>query len=201
MLSPIIAILRGLTPEAALDIGEALLAGGIDCAEVPLNRPGALESLAVLAQAFPGRLRLGAGTVLTPDDVRSAHASGARFIVSPNTDPDVIREAKSLGLLSAPGVFTASEAFTALRAGADALKLFPADALGPGALKALKTVLPPNTRIYAVGGVELSHVDTWRRAGAGGLGLGGSLYREGSAPATVAQTARAFVSAWTAAAA
>lgn len=199
MLSPIIAILRGLAPGEALDIGAALLSAGVACAEVPLNRPGALESLALLTEAFEGRLFLGAGTVLTVEDVRSAQAAGARFIVSPNTDPAVIRETKARGLVSVPGVFTASEAFAALEAGADALKLFPADALGPKALKAFTTVLPGTQPLFAVGGMEVSHVGVWRQAGAAGLGIGGGLYREGRDPAEVETAARAFVDAWSAA--
>lgn len=200
MLSPIIAILRGLDPAAAHAVGEALVSAGVQSAEVPLNRPGALESLAILRQAVGGRLRLGAGTVLTVDQVREAEAAGAAFIVSPNANPAVIGETRSRGLASVPGVFTATEAFSALDAGANALKLFPADALGPGGLRALATVLPDRTPIYAVGGVDVGSVAGWRDAGAAGLGIGSHIYREGRAAKDVETSARAFIQAWEAAA-
>jgi 2-dehydro-3-deoxyphosphogalactonate aldolase len=197
---PLVAILRGLAPDEAVAIGEALFDAGFRCLEVPLNSPTPLASVERLADRFGDTMLIGAGTVLTPaavDDVRSA---GGRIIISPNANPAVIAHAKAQGLISLPGVFTPTEAFAALDAGADGLKLFPAEIAGTAGLKALKAVLPKTTAVYAVGGVDPGSLKGWRDAGAGGFGIGSALYRPGVAPDEAGRRARAFVDAWTAAA-
>lgn len=179
---PIVAIIRGVTPEEAPAIGEALHRGGIRVVEVPLNSPRPLDSIAALAAGFAGRLVVGAGTVLAPDQVGAVEAVGGRIIVSPNTEPGVIRRAVELGLEPMPGFTTPTEAFTALAAGARRLKLFPASSLGGGHLKALKAVLPPEAMVLAVGGAGPDSMADWWAAGARGFGLGGELYRPGQSP-------------------
>ncbi|MTH33495.1 2-dehydro-3-deoxy-6-phosphogalactonate aldolase [Paracoccus limosus] len=195
MTSPIIAILRGLTPAEALPVGEALIAAGIDRIEVPLNSPDPLESVRLMSTAFAGQAVIGAGTVLTPEDVTRVADAGGRLIVSPNMNPEVIRESRRLGLESWPGVFTATECFAAIAAGASGLKLFPADQAGPGLLKALRAVLPPEMPVYAVGGVGPHNFAEWFAAGAQGFGIGGSLYRPGDSAETVGARAREIVAA------
>ena len=187
---PIIAILRGITPADALGIGAVLIEAGITRIEVPLNSPNALDSIDALAQRFGGDAVIGAGTVLTADAVRAVADRGGRLIVSPNMVPDVIRTTKSLGLSSFPGVFTPTEAFAALDHGADGLKFFPGDVLGPAGLKAVRAVLPPETLAYAVGGVHRDNLKAWVAAGANGFGIGSNLYRPGDAAADVANRAR-----------
>lgn len=195
MTSPIIAILRGLTPAEALPVGEALIAAGIDRIEVPLNSPDPLESVRLMSTAFAGQAVIGAGTVLTPEDVTRVADAGGRLIVSPNMNPEVIRESRRLGLESWPGVFTATECFAAIAAGASGLKLFPADQAGPGLLRALRAVLPPEMPVYAVGGVGPHNFAEWFAAGAQGFGIGGSLYRPGDSAETVGARAREIVAA------
>ena len=197
---PLVAILRGLTPEDAVAVGEALVEAGVRCLEVPLNSPRPLESIARLAEAVGDRALVGAGTVLTPVAVRSAAEAGGRLIVSPGTDTAVIGETKAIGLVSLPGVFTPTEAFQALAAGADGLKLFPAEIAGPAGLKALRAVLPSGTRVLAVGGVSPDTLGDWLRAGADGAGVGGAIYRPGDDPRDVGRRAEAFVQAWRSAA-
>lgn len=196
MSRPLIAILRGLTPAEAVAVGEALLAAGIDRLEVPLNSPEPFESIARLARALEGRALVGAGTVLTPDEVARVAAAGGRLVVSPNTDAAVIRASKAAGLTSLPGAFTATESFAALAAGADGLKLFPAAQAGPGGLSALRAVLPAGTQVYAVGGVGAADFAAWIRAGAAGFGIGGALYTPGMTAAEVGRRAAALVAAW-----
>ena len=157
---------------------------------MPLNSPEPLKSIAAMQEALGDRARIGAGTVLTPEEVRAVAATGASFIVSPNADLRVIARSKELGLGSYPGVFTATEAFAALAAGADALKIFPAGVLGRDGLKAMRAVLPAATRIYAVGGVGPADFAAWRAAGADGFGLGSSLFQPGWPLARVAEQAR-----------
>lgn len=193
---PVIAILRGVRPEEATAIAEALHAAGLAAVEVPLNSPQPLDSIRRLRDAFGGRMLIGAGTVLTPADVAAVAEAGASFVVSPNADAAVIAATKAAGLHSAPGVFTATEAFAALAAGADALKLFPADVAGPAGLKALKAVLPPTAPVLAVGGVEPGNLAVWRGAGAAGVGVGSALYRPGATPAEVHERALRFAAAW-----
>lgn len=193
---PLVAILRGLTPEEAVDVGEALLAAGFTCLEVPLNSPRPLESIRLLREALGDRALVGAGTVLTPQAVREVVEAKGQLIISPNADPEVIRETVAVGALSMPGVFTATEAFAALKAGAQVLKLFPSEIAGPAGLKALRAVLPAGQRLYAVGGVTPETLATWRAAGASGFGIGGALFKPGMTAAEVGARARAFVDAW-----
>ena len=192
----LIAILRGLRPEEAADIADALIAAGIDRIEVPLNSPDPLDSIDRLAAAFGDAAEIGAGTVLSVEDVRRVADRGGRLIVSPNADPEVIAETKRLGLASYPGVYTASECFAALRAGADGLKIFPAFQMGSKGLKALRDVLPKATQVYAVGGVGAADFAEWRAAGADGFGIGGALYRPGATADEVAAKAAALVTAY-----
>jgi 2-dehydro-3-deoxyphosphogalactonate aldolase len=195
----LIAILRGLEPGEAVAIGTTLVEAGITWIEVPLNSPQPLESIAALQAALGDVARIGAGTVLQPEEVRAVAATGATFIVSPNCDPGVISRTKDLGLGSYPGVFTASECFTALAAGADALKIFPAGVMGRTGLSALRAVLPPATLVYAVGGVGPADFAEWCAAGADGFGLGSALFRPGWSASRVGEAARASAAAWDAA--
>ncbi|MCA8882169.1 MAG: 2-dehydro-3-deoxy-6-phosphogalactonate aldolase [Rhodobacteraceae bacterium] len=193
---PIIAILRGITPPEALAVTGALIEAGIDRIEVPLNSPGALDSIHAMARTFGDVAQIGAGTVLSPTDVGRVQAAGGRLIVSPNCDPEVIGAAKSCGLHCIPGVFTATECFAALKAGADGLKLFPAFKLGPDGLAALRAVLPPSVPVYAVGGVDTANLAAWRAAGADGIGIGSALYAPGRSAAAVGRRAADMVAAW-----
>jgi 2-dehydro-3-deoxyphosphogalactonate aldolase len=199
MARPLIAILRGLAPESAIATGRALIEAGITRIEVPLNSPRPLDSIAAMQAALGQHAAIGAGTVLTAGDVEAVAATGATFVVSPNCDPRVIARAKALGLGSYPGVFTPSECFAALAAGADALKFFPASLLGPAGLKAIRAVLPPETESYAVGGVGPRDFAAWLAAGAAGFGLGSNLFQPGWPPERVAEQARASVEAFDAA--
>lgn len=196
---PLVAILRGLTPEEAVDVGEALLDAGFNCLEVPLNSPHPLDSIRRLRGALGDRAVVGAGTVLTPEAVREVVDAGGQIIISPNADGEVIRETLVVGALSMPGVFTATEAFAALKAGAQVLKLFPSEIAGPVGLKALRAVLPADQRLYAVGGVTPDNLAGWAAAGASGYGIGGALFKPGMTAAEVGERARAFVTAWSAA--
>lgn len=192
---PLVAILRGLTPEEAVDQAEALMGAGFRLIETPLNAPGALEALALLAARFGDKALIGAGTVTTPEAVRAVKAAGGRLIVAPNFDPRVAAAARDLGLVYGPGVGTATEAFAALEAGAAFLKLFPAEMIPPAAVKALRAVTPPGTKLLPVGGVSPETMGPYRAAGASGFGLGSALWRPGQKPETTAERARAFVEA------
>ena len=196
---PLVAILRGIRPEEVAEVGAALYEAGIGAIEVPLNSPSPLESVSRLAAALGDRCLCGAGTVLKPADVEAAHAAGARLIVTPNTAPPVIERAVSLGMTVMPGFATATEAFTAIGAGARMLKLFPAASYGPGHLRALREVLPPGTAVFAVGGVGAVNLAPWRQAGCAGLGVGGDIYRAGHPAGEVHRRALALVAAWRAA--
>jgi len=193
---PLVAILRGLPAEDAAAVGTALFDAGFRALEVPLNRPGALQAIATLAAMAPAGTLVGAGTVMSPQEVQAVADAGGRLIVCPHCDPSVIDHAVALGLWCVPGVGTASEAFTALRHGAHGLKLFPAEVWGPRGLKALKAVLPEGTPLLPVGGVAADNLTQWTTAGATGFGIGGQLYQPGDAAATVGLRAREFVSAW-----
>lgn len=196
MTIPIIAILRGLEPARAVEVTAVLVEAGIARIEVPLNSPRPLESIEIMARDFGGIAEIGAGTVLTETEVDLVEQAGGRFVVSPNCEPAVIRRTKALGLTSFPGVFTATECFSALAAGADGLKTFPASLLGPDGLKALRAVLPEATEIYAVGGVGPADFAAWRTAGATGFGLGGSLFQPGWSLSRVKEAAELCVRAW-----
>lgn len=199
MTRRLIAILRGLEPAQAEEVGATLVEAGITWIEVPLNSPEPLRSIETLQRGFGARARIGAGTVLTEDQVRAVAATGATFIVSPNCDTRVIAASKAAGLGSYPGVFTPSECFAALAAGADALKIFPAGLMGPAGLRAIRAVLPQEVAVYAVGGVGPDDFATWRAAGADGFGLGGSLFQPGWPIERIAAAARASVGAYDAA--
>lgn len=192
---PLVAILRGLPPADAVVVGHALVAHGMSLIEVPLNSPQALTSIAALAAALPDAL-VGAGTVLTPQQVREVHAAGGQLIVSPNFNAAVVAEAMRLGLVCLPGVMTPSEAFAALAAGADGLKLFPAEMASPAVVKALRAVLPASALLLPVGGITPDTMGAYRQAGANGFGLGSALYRPGIGAEEVARNAAAFVLAW-----
>lgn len=193
---PIVAILRGVTPAEAVAVAQALFEGGVLAVEVPLNSPEPLKSIAAIRAAFDARMFVGAGTVLTMSEVGDIAAAGAEFAVSPNIDASVIAATKAKGLVSLPGFFTPSEAFAAIAAGADALKLFPGDHAPPGFLKAMKAVLPPHIPVLAVGGVDEGRIGAYLAAGAAGFGLGSTLYRPGDAPDNVRMRALSFVSAF-----
>ena len=191
----LIAILRGLRPEEAESIGSALYAAGIRIIEVPLNSPQPLRSLEILRRTLPEDCLVGAGTVLSAEQVRAVKVAGGQLIVMPHCDVQVLRAAKDAGLYLAPGVATPSEAFAALAAGADALKLFPAEQVGIGAMKAWLAVLPPGTALLPVGGITPDNMAPYLRAGAAGFGLGSALYSPGLPADEVGRRAQAFIQA------
>lgn len=192
---PLIAILRGLTPAEAPSVGHALTHAGFRLLEVPLNSPAPLDSIATLRATCPQAL-VGAGTVLTAEQVRAVHAAGGQMVISPNFNPVVVAETRRLGMLSLPGVFTPSEAFAALDQGAHALKLFPAELMPPAGIKALRAVLPASAQLLPVGGVSPEQIANYLQAGANGAGIGSALYRPGLSAEQVAQNAQAFVAAY-----
>jgi 2-dehydro-3-deoxyphosphogalactonate aldolase len=193
---PLIAILRGIRPDEAVPVGAALLAAGFVALEVPLNSPDPLATIAQLAEAFGERALIGAGTVLDQAQARQVATAGGRLIVMPHGAPEVIAAAKAAGLLCIPGVATPTEAFAALAAGADALKLFPAEALAPPVVKAWRAVLPPEVWLLPVGGITPSILAPYLAAGANGFGLGSALYRAGMSAPEVAERAQAFRDAY-----
>jgi 2-dehydro-3-deoxyphosphogalactonate aldolase len=195
---PFIAILRGVRPDEVLAHARVLAAQGFAAVEVPTNSPDWVASVAALAAAYAGAPEIGAGTVLRLEDVDALAATGARLMVTPNTDAAVIRRAKERGLRAIAGAMTPTEALAALAAGADALKIFPAGVVGPGFARALAAVLPRPLPLYAVGGIKPSNLAEWARPDAGwsGFGLGGELFRPGQAPAETEARAAAFRRAW-----
>jgi len=192
----LIAILRGITPAETEPVCEALVAAGITMIEVPLNSPEPLASIGAAAKLFAGRAEIGAGTVLSIKDVDAVANAGGTFIVSPDTFPDVIVRTRDKGMKSYPGVFSPSDAFSAIRAGATGLKFFPAEVLGPKGIKAMKAVLPPDLPLYAVGGANPDNFAEYFAAGCAGFGLGTYIYKPGMSVSDVADRARAAVAAY-----
>ena len=195
---PLVAILRGLEAERAVDVARVLFDAGFRIVEVPLNRPGAIDGIAAIARIAPADALVGGGTMLTPADVDAVHAAGGRLMVSPNCNPVVIAQARQRGMFAAPGVATPTEAFAALEAGASVLKLFPAEVIGPAGLKAMASVLPAGTGLWPVGGITPESLASWVRAGATGFGIGSQLFKPGMVLAEIERVARAFVAAWAA---
>lgn len=192
---PLIAVLRGLSPEEAPAIGDALVDAGFRILEVPLNSPRPLESIRMLADRHGAQCLIGAGTVLRVEDVARVREANGRIVVMPHGDAAVIREAKAQGLLCVPGVATPTEAFAALNAGADGLKMFPAEGLPPGVLRAWRAVLPKDALVFAVGGMRPDNLDPYWDAGANGFGTGSNLYKPGTAVQVVREVAAAFATA------
>jgi 2-dehydro-3-deoxyphosphogalactonate aldolase len=192
---PLVAILRGLAPDNAMAIGEALVGAGFRIIEVPLNSPQPFVSIERLAKAFPDAM-IGAGTVLDPKDVDRVRDAGGRLIVMPHSDPEVIRRAGALGLSCTPGVATPSEGFAALRAGADAIKLFPAEAMPPAVVRAWRAVFPKDAMFLPVGGIKPDTMKAFVEAGANGFGLGSALFTPSLSARDVSQNAKTFAEAW-----
>jgi 2-dehydro-3-deoxyphosphogalactonate aldolase len=192
---PLIAILRGLTPADAPDVGDALVGSGFAIIEVPLNSPEPLQSIHALTSLFPQTL-IGAGTVLNAQQVKDVHAAGGRLVVSPNFNPAVVAQALALGMVVLPGVATPTEAFAALDAGAHGLKLFPAEMVLPATVKALRAVLPKDATLMPVGGITPDNMAAYRTAGASGFGLGSALYAPGRSADQVCAAAQKFVQAF-----
>ena len=188
---PLIAILRGVRPEEVEAIGEVLVEEGFSILEVPLNSPQPLQSIERLARRFPGTL-VGAGTVLSRQAVAGVKSAGGQLVLMPHSDPEVVRESRAAGLLCVPGVATPTEAFAALANGASALKLFPAEQIGPPVVKAWRAILPPTVRMLPVGGITVESMAPYRAAGASGFGLGSALYQPGFSPDLVRERASAF---------
>ena len=191
----LVAILRGLTPARAPEVGAALVGCGFRTIEVPLNSPEPFDTIKLLAQAHGATCLIGAGTVLSPGEVDRVHAAGGRLVVAPNCDADVIRRALELGMRVLPGIATATEAFAALRAGATELKLFPASTYGSGHLKALKSVLPKHVKIFPVGGIGSQDIAEWLASGADGFGFGGELFKPAYTLAELTKRAQDLVQA------
>jgi len=192
----IIAILRGVSPAEVIDVSQTLYDAGVRIVEVPLNSPEPFVSIEKLAKAFAGKMIVGAGTVLSEDDVQKLKASGGTISVSPDCNPATIAKAVSLALDPLPGVFTPTEAFAAIRAGAVHLKLFPAEAASPLTIKAWKAVLPKHVKVHAVGGVTPANMSDWIKAGASGFGIGSSIYKPGATLDQISKSGRDLVAAW-----
>jgi 2-dehydro-3-deoxyphosphogalactonate aldolase len=192
---PLVAILRGLAPHEANSIGAALFNAGFRMLEVPLNRPGALDSIRTLCGMVPADSIVGGGTMLNIDHVDAVFDAGGRLMVSPNCEPAVIRHAVDRGMLALPGITTPTEAYRALDAGAHGLKLFPAEMMPPAVVKALRSVLPSDVHLLPVGGINPSNMPAYAAAGATGFGIGSQLFQPGMDAASVSQSATAFMAA------
>jgi 2-dehydro-3-deoxyphosphogalactonate aldolase len=192
---PLVAILRGLKPEEALEVGQAIVNAGFQILEVPLNSPDPLRSIQILAEAFPNAL-VGAGTVTTAQQVRDIKAAGGQIIISPHLDDNVVCEAVNLGLISMPGVATPTEAFRAIALGAHGLKLFPAEMISPSVVKSMRAVLPSHVRLIPVGGIGAHNMADYRQCGASGFGIGSALYAPGKTVQAIGESAAAFVRVW-----
>ncbi|HEX3347576.1 MAG TPA: 2-dehydro-3-deoxy-6-phosphogalactonate aldolase [Acetobacteraceae bacterium] len=191
-LSPLIAILRGVRPDEVEAIAQALREAGVVIVEVPLNSPEPIESIRRLAARFGDRMLVGAGTVMTPMQVDAIADAGGKLLVTPHADVSIVRAAKTRGMLACPGGFTPTEFFALLAAGADAVKLFPAEAASPAVLRSVRAVLPPGTMVLPVGGIAADNLGPWLAAGAAGFGIGSSIYKPGDTPEIVAGKARAL---------
>jgi len=192
---PLVAILRGVRPDEAEAIAAALERAGIAIVEVPLNSPDPIESIRRLAAGFGDRMLVGAGTVMTPAQVEAIAAAGGRLIVTPHADVRVVRAAKAAGLFACPGFFTPTEAFSLLEAGADGIKLFPAEAASPAVLKGIRAVLPAGTAVLPVGGIDAGNLRPWLAAGAAGFGIGSSIYKPGDTAQIVGEKAARLIAA------
>ena len=192
---PLVAILRGLKPEEALAVGQAIVNAGFHILEVPLNSPEPLRSIQILAEAFPNAL-VGAGTVTTAQQVRDIKAAGGQLIISPHLDDNVVCESVNLGLIALPGVATPTEAFRAIALGAHGLKLFPAEMISPAVVKSMRAVLPSHIRLIPVGGIGSHNMADYRKSGASGFGIGSALFAPGKSASAVGESAAAFVQAW-----
>jgi 2-dehydro-3-deoxyphosphogalactonate aldolase len=192
---PVVAILRGVKPDEVEAVAEAIVAAGVTLIEVPLNSPDPFKSISLMAKRFAGRAIVGAGTVLSVEDVERCRQAGAQLIVSPNMRPDVIAATVDAGMLSAPGCLTPTEAFAALDAGAHAVKLFPGELVSPSVVKAMRAVLPTSATVLVVGGVTVDNAGAFQAAGADGFGVGGSIYRTGTTVAEAGRNAAAFAAA------
>ena len=192
---PLVAILRGLPPADADAIGRALVDAGLRIIEVPLNSPDPFRSIEILARNYGDTALIGAGTVMTAADIENVAKAGGRLIVTPHADPALVRAAKAAGLFAVPGFFTPAEAIALLAAGADALKLFPAEAGSPAMLRAVRAILPAGTQILPVGGVDATNIPAWSAAGAAGYGIGSAVYKPGDSAATVTEKATTLTAA------
>lgn len=195
MVMPLIAILRGVRSEEVIDVTESLIAEGFTMIEVPLNSPDALKSIQLISDKFGEQVLIGAGTVLNTEQVQQVADAGGKLIVSPNANIDVIKKAKTLDMVSIPGVATPSELFSAIDAGADAVKAFPAEMLPVNAIKSWRAVMPSDFPIFAVGGVNVNNMKAYKIAGVDGFGLGNSLYKSGKSLSDVQMDAKAFIDA------
>lgn len=197
--TPMVAILRGLEPERAAEVGETLVEAGFEMIEVPLNSPDPFRSIETLVKSCGGRALIGAGTVLKADQVESLADIGAELVVSPNCDPLVIERTVKKGMLSFPGVLTPTEMFAALGAGATGLKIFPAELMSTATLRAVRAVLPPDVPVLVVGSIHAGNMSEYLAAGATGFGMGGSVFKPGKPIADIARDARAIIAAFSAA--
>ena len=193
---PLVAIIRGVKPDEVLGVATAIKDAGFTLIEVPLNSPEPYKSIEIMAQAMGDEILIGAGTVINVEQVNKVHAAGGRLMVSPHTNVQVIKRTKQLGLYSVPWFYTPSEAFTAIDAGADALKMFPADTLGVTGLKAISVVLPADMPVFAVGGVKLNNMAAYIAAGAAGFGLGTGIYKAGMSAQQAGINAQAHIAAF-----